>query len=215
MSRRSWRRVSCRGPGCGKVRARASRMLVMYSALKAWKARPSEMARAMAAGMAGDELIVEVDADPVRIGFEHDAAVGVARWNGIMIGVQGDAQLAGGDTGRSAGDVVGVRIERPQMLPLLREQIDGPLLRFAVDAHIGDGVEPHLCSCLNGTEVGQFDSVQEILFDVAHSRFDAPLLIATTDIARGDRKAVVAGGVVIARIEDRRGAGQALQNCRF
>src|SRR4029077_5131722 len=35
------------GPGSGSARARVSRMLVMYSALKAWKARPSEMARAM------------------------------------------------------------------------------------------------------------------------------------------------------------------------
>ena len=41
-------RVSCKGPGSGSARARVSRMLVMYSALKAWKASPSEMARATA-----------------------------------------------------------------------------------------------------------------------------------------------------------------------
>ena len=35
MSSRSWRRVSCSGPGSGKARVRASRILVMYSALKA------------------------------------------------------------------------------------------------------------------------------------------------------------------------------------
>ena len=46
MSSRSWQRVSCNGPGSGSARARASRMLVMYSALKAWKVSPSEMARA-------------------------------------------------------------------------------------------------------------------------------------------------------------------------
>src|ERR1035438_6616489 len=48
ISSRSWRRVSCNGPGSGSARARVSRMLVMYSALKAWKASPSEMARATA-----------------------------------------------------------------------------------------------------------------------------------------------------------------------
>ena len=82
------------------------------------------------------------------------------------------------------------------MLPLLREQIDGPLLRLAMDAQVGDGVEPHLCGRLDGTEVGQFDAVQEILLDVAHPRFDAPLLVAASDIARDDRKTVVAGEVV-------------------
>src|SRR5215471_4907940 len=147
---------------------------------------------AIAAGMAGDKLIVEVDADPVRIGFDRDAAVRVAGRDGILIGIQGDAELAGGDAGRGVGDVVGVRIERSEMRTLPREQINGPLLRFAMDAQVGDGIEPHLRGRLDGAEVGQFDAVQEVLFDVAHPRFDAPLLVAATDIAGDDRKAAVA-----------------------
>ena len=101
------------------------------------------------------------------------------------------------------------------MRTLLREQIDGSLLRFAVDAHIGDGVEPDLCCRVDRTEVGQLEPVQEILFDVADTRLHAPLLVAAGDIASLDRKAVVAGKVEIARIEHRCGAGQALQNRRF
>jgi hypothetical protein len=54
--------------------------------------------------------------------------------------------------------------------------------------------------------------MQEILFDVAHTRFHAPLLVAAGDIAGLDRKAVVTGKVEIARIEHRSGAGQALEN---
>ena len=65
---------------------------------------------AIAARMAGDELVIEVDADPVRIGFDRDAAVRVAGRDGILIGVQSNAELAGGDTDRGVGDVVGVRI---------------------------------------------------------------------------------------------------------
>jgi hypothetical protein len=49
----------------------------------------------------------------------------------------------------------------------LRKQIDGSLLRLAVDAHIGDGVEPNLCGRLDSAEVGQLEPMQEILFDVA------------------------------------------------
>jgi hypothetical protein len=80
---------------------------------------------AIAAGMARDELVVEVDADAVWLGFDGDAAVGAARRDGIAIGVLGDAELAGGDAGRGAEDVVGIWIEQPQMLALLREQIVG------------------------------------------------------------------------------------------
>jgi hypothetical protein len=88
-------------------------------------------------------------------------------------------------------------------------------LRFAVDAHVGDGIEPDLCGRVNGAEVGQFEPMQEILFDVANTRLHAPLLVAAGDIAGLDRKAVVAGKVEIARIEHRCGAGQALQNRGF
>ena len=54
------------------------------------------------------------------------------------------------------------------MRALLRQQIDGPLLRFAVDADVGDGVEPNLRRRLNGAEFGELEPMQEVLFDVAH-----------------------------------------------
>ena len=123
----------------------------------------------IAARVTGDELVVEVDADPVGIGFDRQSAVSVCGGDGILIGVQGDAELAGGDTGRSVCEVVGVRVERSQMRTLLRKQIDGSLLRFAVDAHVGDGVEPDLCGRVDRAEVGQLEPMQEILFDVAHT----------------------------------------------
>ena len=68
-----------------------------------------------------------------------------------------------------------MRVERSEMRTLLRKQIDGSLLRFAVDAHVGDGVEPDLRGRLDGVEVGQLEPMQEILFDVADTRFHAPL----------------------------------------
>src|SRR5271169_295401 len=83
----------------------------------------------IAARVTGDELVVEVDADPVRIGFDRQSAVSVCGGDGILIGVQGDAELAGGDTGRSECDVVGVRVEWSQTRTLSRQQIDGALLR--------------------------------------------------------------------------------------
>ena len=49
------------------------------------------------------------------------------------------------------------------MRTLLLKQIDGPLVRFAVNAQVGDGIEPDLRGGLDGAEVGQFNAVQEIL----------------------------------------------------
>src|SRR5713226_1299337 len=72
MSSRSWRRVSCNGPGSGSARARVSRMLVMYSALKAWKASPSEMARATRIGgvdLGQSQDLADVVAGAVLIGL--------------------------------------------------------------------------------------------------------------------------------------------------
>ena len=169
----------------------------------------------IAARVTGDELVVEVDADPVGIGFDRQSAVSVCGGDGILIGVQGDAELAGGNTGRSVRDVVGVRVERSQMRTLLGQQIDGSLLRFAVDAQVGDGVEPDLCGRVDGAEVGQLEPMQEILFDVAHTSTRRGPSRCRGRHCRLDRKAVVAGKVQIARIEHRCGAGQALQNRRF
>ena len=98
---------------------------------------------------------------------------------------------------------------------LLRQQIDGPLLRLAVDPHVGDAVEPQLGGRLDSAEVGQLEPGQEVLLDVAHPVLHAALLVAPADIAGRDGEAEVVGEVQVARIEHRRGAGQALQHRRF
>jgi hypothetical protein len=88
-------------------------------------------------------------------------------------------------------------------------------LGLAVDAHVGDGVEPDLGGRLDRAEFAQLEPPQEVLFDVANPRLDPSLLVAAANIAGDNLKAVVAGKVQIARIEHRRDAGQTLQDCRF
>src|ERR1700756_1303738 len=158
---------------------------------------------AIVAAVAGDELVVEVDANAVRMGFDRQSAVSIADRHGIMIGVQGDAELARGNTGEGGGDVIEVRVERPEMRSLLDQQIDGALLRLAVDAYVGDGVEPELCSGLDGGDFGELEAVEEILFDIADAGFDTALLVAAGDIAGLYGEAVVAGKIQVTRIEDR------------
>ena len=70
-------------------------------------------------------------------------------------------------------------------------------------------------AALDGAELGQLQPAQEVLLYVAHAGLDAALLVAARDVARRDRKAVVAGKVHIAGIEHRRDAGEALQDGRL
>jgi hypothetical protein len=56
----------------------------------------------VAAGVTGDELGVEVDCDAVGIEFDGQATVSVGAGDGIVIGVDGDAELARGARGRGA-----------------------------------------------------------------------------------------------------------------
>src|SRR5262249_30597148 len=126
-----------------------------------------------------------------------------------------NAELARGARCCSVRDIVTVLGERLQMGLFLRKQIDGTLMRLAVDAHVGDGVEPDLGSGLDGAELGQLQPAQEVLFYVAYSRLDAALLVAAGDVAGRDGKAVVAGKVGVARVEHRRDAGEALQHGGF
>jgi hypothetical protein len=69
----------------------------------------------IAALMAGDELGIEVDADAIGIGLYGEPAMRVGARNRIAVRVEGNTELAGGARGRGARDVVGMRIERPQM----------------------------------------------------------------------------------------------------
>src|SRR5262245_11087421 len=101
------------------------------------------------------------------------------------------------------------------MRTLLGKQIDGTLMRLAMDANVGDGVEPDVCGGLDGAELSQLEPTQEVLFDVADARLHAALLISARDIAGGDCKAIVASKIDVAGIEHRRDAGEALQDGRF
>src|SRR5262249_57658835 len=97
--------------------------------------------------------------------------------------------------------------EEVQMGLLLRKQIDGTLMRLAVDAHVGGCVEPDLGGCLDGAELGELEPTQEVLLDVAHALLDAPLLIGAGDVAGRDDKTIVAGQKRIAPLQGKGGAG--------
>ena len=83
---------------------------------------------------------------------------------------------------------------------------------LAVDAHIGDGVEPVAGGGVERAEVGDVESGEEVLLHVTDAGLDAAFLVPGADVARCDLEVVMAGEVGVAGVEHRRLTAQALQH---
>ena len=64
-----------------------------------------------------------------------------------------------------------------------------------MQTHIGHGLKPLPGSGIERTEVGELETGEEILLDVAHAVFHPAFFIAFAHIAWGNRKAVVGGKI--------------------
>jgi len=51
------------------------------------------------------------------------------------------------------------------------------LVRFTVDAYVGNGIEPELGRGVDRAELGELEPVEEIFFDVTHSVFHPAFLV--------------------------------------
>src|ERR1035437_2193662 len=91
---------------------------------------------------------------------------------------------------------------------LLREHIHWSLPGLGMDAYIGDALQPQHGGRIDGTEVGQFQAVQEVLFHIANSIFHPSLFPTCRNIASRNREAAVPGIVKIALVKNWRATGQ-------
>ena len=168
-----------------------------------------------AAGMACEQLVAVVDADPIGIGLERQAQTRVARGHRVVIAVERDAELLGRAHRAHPRQIESGRIERQQMRAFLLEVLDRSLVGLAVNAHVGHRVDPEGSRRLQRGEVGQRQAGQQVLLDVADGVLDASLLIAGAHVARRDREAPVPGEGQVLRVQYRGRADQALQDGRL
>nr|WP_256354699.1 hypothetical protein [Variovorax sp. dw_308] len=169
----------------------------------------------VAAHVPGDELLVVVDAHPIWVGFERHALTRVGRGDGVLVGLQHDAELARGTHGGGARHVVRPRVQRLQASELLLgKHLLRHAVRGAVDAHVGHRLQPRLGVRVEGGQIAQFQPVEQVYLYVADSSFDASFLMTLSDVARRDLEAAVPGEVDVARVEHRRLAHQAAQHSR-
>jgi hypothetical protein len=107
----------------------------------------------VAADMTRDELVLVVNAHPIRVSLERHALTGKLGRHRIVVGVERDTELLRGALALDATDVVGHRVEGLQQRLLVLEPIHGSLVRFTMETHIGDARQPHLGGRVHRTEV--------------------------------------------------------------
>jgi len=69
----------------------------------------------------------------------------------------------------------------------------GFLIGLAVDTNVGDGVAPLDGGGVEGRKGRDFQSVKEVLFDVADAVFDPALFVAFANIAGRGLEAIMSG----------------------
>jgi len=89
----------------------------------------------------GDQVVLLIDAQSIRIDFEGQQRSGIFRGNRIPVGIDGNPELRGCPDLGDGGDVKGMFRQRVEIRPLLFQKIDGFLPGNTMDADIGDGVQ--------------------------------------------------------------------------
>jgi hypothetical protein len=169
----------------------------------------------IASAVARDDRLIATDEDAVGIGLDGHAGAGVLSRHRVAVGIQADAELARGTQGEDARHIVGRGVQRMELGALFLEEIDGSSVCLAVDAHVGDGVEPDARSGVDGAEVSELEAVQEVFLDVADARLDAALLVSGRHVTGADGETGMPSVIEISGVEDRGGTGEALQHGAF
>src|SRR6266851_10324309 len=69
-------------------------------------------------GMAGNELVSKIETEAIGIGFQRQGVAGVLRWDGIAVGLDGNAKLVGGADLGYSGNIERMQRHGPQRRPL-------------------------------------------------------------------------------------------------
>ena len=153
--------------------------------------------------MAGNQLVLMIDAQVIGIDLQGEVRAGILGGHGVGVAVEGDAELAVGADRLDDADVVRIERQWRERGLLLLEQFRRRGLGCAVAAQIGHGVEPLPGRGIEQRKVGDFQAGKEVVLNVAHGIFDAAFLMGLADATGGDAEAIVRGEVLVARIEHR------------
>ena len=165
------------------------------------------LAAVVTAQVGGDQLLVVIAEQLVRIDFEGQLLGSVAVRHRVATGLKKSDAATTIGAGRPNDPAV-IRTERQRLGPglLLGKPFEGFDVGLAVDTHVGYGIPPWSGGGIDGLGGGDLPTAPEVLFDVTHAVSHAPFFVRLFDLAGDGDEAVVGGEVQVARVETGRRA---------
>src|SRR5919108_5816066 len=103
----------------------------------------------VAACMPGDEFLVAVNTDAIRIGLECQGGASILGGHRIAVGVEGHPKLLGGAHGGDRRKVIQDWGKRFEMSLFFFKAVHRSLVGLAMDTHVGNSLKPHSGSRVN------------------------------------------------------------------
>ena len=127
------------------------------------------------------------DADAERVGFQHQLGVAPFDRHRVAVGVDRDAELAGGALLTDGGDIEAVCRQRQQAGPLGLEELHGFFTGLAVCAHVGHRLQPGAYGRAERCKIRDLETCEEVFFDIADRVFHPALFVSPASFIRCSR----------------------------
>ena len=157
------------------------------------------LAAVVRAQVRGDEFFVVMEEQLIGIDLKGELLGSVEVRHGVAVGLKNNPAATVGADGPYGPAVIGTERQGFEQGLFLGKPLAGFGAGFTVDAHVGYGVQPRSASRVERLKGGDFQAVEEVLFDVTHAVLHAPLFVGLPDLAGHGDKAVVGGEVQVTR----------------
>ena len=155
------------------------------------------LAAVVRAQVRGDEFFVVMEEQLIGIDLKGELLGSVEVRHGVTVGLKNNPAATVGADGPYDPAVIGTERQGFEQGLFLGKPLAGFGAGFTVDAHVGYGVQPRSASRVERLKGGDFQAVEEVLFDVTHAVLHAPLFVGLPDLAGHGDKAVVGGEVQV------------------
>src|SRR6266478_1268633 len=163
------------------------------------------------ARMLRDKFLASVNCEGFGFDPQFEQGSGVFEGHGITVGFEGDTATVGSTYTAAAADIIAGQWQGLEGWLFLFEGVAGALARLAMEPHVSHLLHPAArlgVECFQGTD---FQTIEEVLLNVADGVFHAPFLVSPPDITGHRFEAVVRSKIQVTGIEDRSVAGDAVQ----
>src|SRR6516164_11736930 len=162
--------------------------------------------------MLRDKFLASVNCDGIGFDRQFQQGSGVFEGHGITVGFESDPATVGSTYAAAAADIVAGQWQGLEGWLFLFEGVAGTLARLAMESHVSDLLHPAARLGVERFQGTDFQTIEEVLLDVADCVLHAPFFISPPDVTGHRFKAVVCGKIQVTRIKDWSVAGETVKD---